>query len=115
MISRRAFMASFAAAIAIHSLPKQLVTPKVYSFKDVEGVYSAYGSDIGFELWAALYELDPKMSYSTDWKTMTIHLRSKYDQERIREVVWKYKPVGVMATLNGEALTFEDFWKRELA
>jgi hypothetical protein len=115
-MNRRQFLAGFAAALAVHKLPKHLVPfipERATDFIQAsrlagggEGLW--YGAGGGEGLWAMLYELDPNMQVSIDHSQMIIHLFSSYDFEMIRKVLWNYKPIGILAILNGERVSFED-------
>jgi hypothetical protein len=114
-MNRRQFLASFAAAIAVHKLPKVLIVgqPSIPILSQCTNAYDAKSAveyaNGGEALWVMLYELDPFMRVTMDHKNFGFHIYSDYDRDMIRRVLWNYKPLGVMATINGELVTFEDF------
>jgi hypothetical protein len=100
-VNRRQFLSSFAAALAISHLPELLLASNPVPAPILANAFDVYRlAPSGERLWAKLYELDPLMCVSVDYKTMAIHLFSNYDLESIRHVLWWYKPVGIFATVN---------------
>jgi hypothetical protein len=106
-MNRRQFLAGFAAALAVHKLPKQL--PAAIAHNAFEAVNLANG---GERLWVVLYEFDPFMRVSIDRKRMAIHITSSRDFHSIRDILWNYKPIGIVATINGHDVNFADYVER---
>ena len=111
-VNRRQFLVSFAAAIAVTQMPRQLaaVCPQPLPAplcQDSQRYYSGAA-----ELLTKLYELDPHMRINIDDRGMYIHLISAYNAEMIRDVLWNYLLIGIPVTLNGQAVVFEDYWRR---
>jgi hypothetical protein len=121
-LSRRNFLLGLGAVVALHDLPKQLMAPrKIIERAVTVTAPNAYQSYCGQDpyitaLWAALYELDPHMRVSIDHKNHAFHLTTCAPVDLVTDVLWKYKPVGVLATINGRQADFTrnytEAWER---
>ena len=112
-LSRRNFLLGLGAVVALHDLPKQLMAPRKIIECDVTvAVPDAYAeycvsecSDY-YGLWDALYALDHQMRVSIDHKNLAFYLTTCAPVDLVTDVLWKYKPIGVLATINGRHTDF---------
>ena len=110
-MNRRTFLAGFAAALALHRLPKQL-SSGVFSLTPASTNVYTQIDPRGSALWTRLYELDPFMRVSMDYKNYGFHLSTRVPVDLVTEVLWNYKDVGVMATINGVYADFSSLYAK---
>jgi hypothetical protein len=113
-MNRRQFLAGIAAALAVRQLPIQLVAKNP---TPVRSVYGHYQDDPGSisPMFDALYQVDPLVRVSIDYKRMGILVWSDRDVELIEDIIWNYKPIGLYAKVNDQMVSFERKYKEMLS
>lgn len=121
-LSRRNFLLGLGTVVALRDLPKQLTAPRKIIECDVTvtapNAYQSYcGQDPHITaLWDALYVLDHQMRVSIDHKNPAFHLTTHAPVDLVTDVLWKYKPIDVLATINGRRADFTrnymEAWER---
>lgn len=98
-MTRRQFLAAFAACVAARSLPPLLADRPFRPFAPVDPWAGG--------LWAALYELDPGMGVQIDYHRHVVHLRTRADFSLVQDALWWNAPIGVLWFINGRRAEFE--------
>jgi hypothetical protein len=133
-VTRRGFLAGLAAIVAVHQLPRRLTAPKKMcssSFAFLQSqqlelldtnlvqplqavnAYQAYGANVNSgAMYTKLYELDPYMFMTIDLRGVTINITTRADRGQVTSILWKYKPIGVLAIVNGTRADFSEHWKK---
>jgi hypothetical protein len=112
-MNRRSFLRGLTAAAAVTACAPKLLAAK--SSIPVPGInaYQAYGvTSRAGDLWSALYELDPRMDVSVDYKLYAIFLRTRAPVGMVTDVLWTWKPIGVIAYINGHPVDFARHYEK---
>ena len=103
MMNRRTFLTSLGAALAIQTLPKQLLAAQAPLDTNV---YATIDPRVGV-MWELLYAIDPQMRISINYKTCSIYLQTRPSKVMlVEDVLWRHNPISVAAFVNGTQVNF---------
>ena len=107
--SRRAFLAALASAAAMHALPRQLLAANPPHTQVPKPPADEYTEKLrAGELWAALYELDSRMSAMVHYRRHTLHVWTRADRDLVEDALWRHVPIGVLCYYNDQPVSFSE-------
>ena len=105
--SRRTFLAALSSAAAACALPRQLLAANPTHTQATKPPAEEYTEKLrAGDLWAALYELDPRVSATVDYRRHTLHVWTSADRDLVEDALWRHVPIGVLCYYNDQPVSF---------